>query len=201
MKRGLLNNKEGAIELSITTIIIVVIGVTLLILGLVLVKNIFGGATKATDVLNEKTINTMAQLFGDETSDVIVKLGSDKTVSVSPDSKTNVVVLARTLDGTPATQSRLKATFSLDPANGNNCISPSILGEVRTKKLFVTPLNQPQPFDQASGAVAGISFEISVPKGTPICSQKVRVVVTDTSTNSEVGFDSFILRVEKGGWF
>jgi len=201
MKRGLSNNKKGAIELSITTIIIVVVGVTLLILGLVLVKNIFSGTTKAVDILNDKTISTMAQMFGDETSDVIVKLGADKTVPVQPEKRSNVIILARTLDGTTATQDRLKATFTLDPANGNNCLSPGILGEVRTKKLFVTPINQPQPFDYASGSVAGISFEISIPKGTPTCTQKVRVVVTDTTTNSEVGFDSFILRVEKASWF
>ena len=38
------SSKRGAIELSMTTIIVVVIGVTLLTLGLTFVKNIMGGA-------------------------------------------------------------------------------------------------------------------------------------------------------------
>ncbi|MBT4630627.1 hypothetical protein HOC06_00165, partial [Candidatus Woesearchaeota archaeon] len=36
-----MNNKKGAIEMSMTTIIVVVIGITLLSLGLVWVKTIF----------------------------------------------------------------------------------------------------------------------------------------------------------------
>ncbi len=41
--------KKGAVELSMTTIIVIVIGVTLLILGLVFVRNIFGKATSLSE--------------------------------------------------------------------------------------------------------------------------------------------------------
>lgn len=41
-----MKNKKGAIELSMTTIIVIVIGVTLLILGLAFVRNTFGNISK-----------------------------------------------------------------------------------------------------------------------------------------------------------
>lgn len=47
-------NKKGALELSMNTIIIIVIGVTLLILGLTFVKGIFGKTTKLADGAFEK---------------------------------------------------------------------------------------------------------------------------------------------------
>ena len=42
-------NKKGAIEMSITTIIVIVIGVTLLVLGLTWVRGLFGKLTKITE--------------------------------------------------------------------------------------------------------------------------------------------------------
>ena len=44
-----MKSKKGAIELSITTIIVIVIGVTLLILGLGFVRSIFGNISKISD--------------------------------------------------------------------------------------------------------------------------------------------------------
>src|SRR3989338_5702909 len=42
-------NKKGALELSMNTIVIIVIGVTLLILGLAFVRGIFGKVTKLSE--------------------------------------------------------------------------------------------------------------------------------------------------------
>ena len=50
-------NKKGALELSIGTIVIIVIGMSMLILGLVLVQKIFVGSTNNVDDLNNKIRN------------------------------------------------------------------------------------------------------------------------------------------------
>ena len=50
----LARNKQGALELSIGTIVVIVIGMSMLILGLVLVKTIFTGSTAAIGQLNDK---------------------------------------------------------------------------------------------------------------------------------------------------
>ena len=54
-----IKNKKGALELSVNTIIIIVIGVTLLTLGLLFVRGIFGKVTEISD----KTFNKANDLL------------------------------------------------------------------------------------------------------------------------------------------
>jgi type II secretory pathway pseudopilin PulG len=71
-----LGGKRAAVELSISTIVIVVLAVSMLILGLVLVKSIFTGAKNVADMSNEQLKNQISTLFGDQ-----------RKVVVYPDSK------------------------------------------------------------------------------------------------------------------
>ena len=50
-------NRDGALELSIGTIVVIVIGMSMLVLGLVLVRTIFTGSTESVKVLNEGVFN------------------------------------------------------------------------------------------------------------------------------------------------
>ena len=54
-----LNNssKRAAIELSIGTVIIIVLAMSMLILGIVLIRSIFTGATESVNTINEKDKN------------------------------------------------------------------------------------------------------------------------------------------------
>jgi hypothetical protein len=63
--------KKGAIELSIGTIVIIVLAMSMLILGLVLVKNIFGGATYNIDTMNEKVKGEISKLFVEDRKTVV----------------------------------------------------------------------------------------------------------------------------------
>jgi len=71
-----IGEKKGAVELSISTIVIVVLAVSMLILGLVLIRSIFKGATSVAEMSDEQLKNQMNELYGDT-----------KKVSVYPDSK------------------------------------------------------------------------------------------------------------------
>tara|TARA_Y100000310_G_scaffold343934_1_gene454030 strand:- start:624 stop:1163 length:540 start_codon:yes stop_codon:yes gene_type:complete len=57
--------KRGAIELSINTIIVVVIGITLLSLGLKFVQNIFGDIEEEREGIMELTETQIRELFGE----------------------------------------------------------------------------------------------------------------------------------------
>ncbi len=69
-------DKKGAIELSMTTIIVIVIGVTLLILGLVFVRGIFTGLKDISD----STLGKAKSLLGEGLEDV------SKFLTLSPES-------------------------------------------------------------------------------------------------------------------
>jgi hypothetical protein len=67
MKRG----KKGAIELSIGTIVIIVLAMSMLILGLILVRSIFIGAKYNVDEMNDKVKDEIAKLFVEDKKSVI----------------------------------------------------------------------------------------------------------------------------------
>ncbi len=62
MKRVWLN-KKAAIELSMTTIIVIIIGITLLSLGLIWVKSTFSNATDISDKAFEQAQGTISDIF------------------------------------------------------------------------------------------------------------------------------------------
>lgn len=72
------SNKSGALELSVSTIVVVVLSVTLLIMGMVLVRNIMCSATGLTDDINTKVQGQIEALFGAQSGEVAcIGAGSD----------------------------------------------------------------------------------------------------------------------------
>lgn len=63
--------KKGAIELSIGTIVIIVLAMTMLILGLVLIRSIFTGAKYNVDTMNDKVMDEINKLFVEDRKTVI----------------------------------------------------------------------------------------------------------------------------------
>jgi len=65
--------KKGAIELSMTTIIVVVMGITLLTLGLMFVRNIFFGIEETAGGVQDISKKQLDQLFKGEKQGIYVK--------------------------------------------------------------------------------------------------------------------------------
>jgi hypothetical protein len=64
-------NKKGAIELSIGTIVIIVLAMSMLILGMVLVKNIFTGSSENVLQMNDQVKDQINKLFVEDKRTVI----------------------------------------------------------------------------------------------------------------------------------
>jgi len=193
-------SRKAAIELSIGTIVIIVLAMTMLILGLVLVRTIFVTSTESVNDLDQKIKNEISALFTDIGDDVLIKLGADKTAKIKPSTDSfGIAIGARTLDGSQTDRERLKYKLTLEEANGKNCMS--ILGQKNTANLFTTSLNKQLSFDSFQGANAFARVQLVIPKGTAVCTQKVFVDVTDTKDNSMVGGNFFIIEVIKTGFF
>ena len=83
-----MQNKKGAIEMSMTTIIVMVLGVTLLILGLVFVRFVFDKGTDLAKNAFEKAEGSIDELSQKDKPLVIspdrieIKKGNSQTVSV-----------------------------------------------------------------------------------------------------------------------
>ncbi|MEK6928686.1 MAG: hypothetical protein AABW65_01875 [Nanoarchaeota archaeon] len=77
-------NKKGAIEFSITTIVVVVLGISMLIMGMVLVRNVMCGALSLTGEVNTKVEAELNKHFSSTESEVIcIGAGSDP-IKIAP---------------------------------------------------------------------------------------------------------------------
>ena len=76
--KKLKRSNKAAIELSIGTIVIIVIGMSMLILGLVLVRTIFSGAKYNVDQLNKNVEAEINKLFNEKGQKTIIYLPSNQ---------------------------------------------------------------------------------------------------------------------------
>ena len=67
-----MRQKKAAMELSIGTIVIIVLAMSMLIFGLVLVRNIFAGGTDAVESINRGVINEINNMFADPNTRVAI---------------------------------------------------------------------------------------------------------------------------------
>jgi len=190
-------NRDGALELSIGTIVVIVIGMSMLILGLVLVRTIFSGSTRSINDLNEQVQNEIRDLFDDDSGNLVIKLGSADTAKVKPGERFNVAIGAQHPDGASITRQSLLYKIELADDSDENCLR--ILGKERAEDLFVTRVNTWNEFDRYSGSNAFALIEIDVPKGTARCTQKVNVDMRLKEVQSPSDGDAFVLEVGREG--
>ena len=73
--------KRGAMEMSVGTIVTIVLLMTLLVLGIFLIQRIIGGSTDAVDAVNRQVIREINDLFGDETRKLSV-FPNDREITI-----------------------------------------------------------------------------------------------------------------------
>ena len=112
-----MQNKKGAIELSMTTIIVIVIGVALLSFGLIFVNKIRTGVTGISDQTFDEAQTLLSEGFSDVTEFLTI---SPDSVSIEPgkDRAVKVTVLNQedkditiTLTTSPTKDEKLKCLF------------------------------------------------------------------------------------------
>jgi len=76
--------KKGALEMSIGTIVIIVIAITMLILGIVFVRSVMCGALSLTGDLNDRVTGEINKLFGSTGGEVQCVGASGEPVRMIP---------------------------------------------------------------------------------------------------------------------
>lgn len=160
--------KKGAIELSIGTIVIVVLAMSMLILGMVLVKNIFGGATDITEMTIDQVRNEITKSWGEE-----------KRLMIYPDSKqlrvrsgsegAFAVGIKNLLTGADSTTKQFR--YEISVAERGNCQ----VGERELEQLIVTGKEiTPTPLAPGSEPIVR-KVTLSIPDGFPLCTFSYKI--------------------------
>ncbi len=97
--RGILNKKAG-MELSMGTIVILVLGVSMLILGIILVRNIMCSGLQITKDINEGVRNELKNMFGADQIGVNCMGEGNQEINLATGDERKVVCLIRTEEQT-----------------------------------------------------------------------------------------------------
>ncbi len=191
-------NKKAAVELSIGTIVIIVLAMSMLILGLVLVRSIFTGATDNVDEINEKVKEEIKNLFVSDDERAVLKL-TESTAKVKQGAEFGVAFgIRNTESGVVGSQLFRYDTILDDPNINKNCGVSKEVAEQWIKfgsgSLSVRP-----------GDVDAERIKIVLPEDTPLCETKYRIIIyrPDKGESQSNPYEdlSFFLQIEAKGLF
>jgi hypothetical protein len=186
-KNKMLTRKKAAVELSMSTIVIVVLAMTMLIVGIVLVRNIFSGATDIADLTTDQIINEINQMFGEEEKVVIYP--STDTIPVRQEKQSGFAIGIRNkLSGAEAQS----ATFSYDVIPVSDIESDCGITEEELMSLFVSGSNSDENIPIATGDPKAVKVLFNTGEGDPLCTARFRVDVKANGNN----YDSTYVFIE-----
>lgn len=200
-----MENKKGAFEMSMSTIIIIVLSVSFLILGLILLRNIYGVADTSITSINEKLQSELQKIFTDETKNLVIYSGTDRLVKIRAGTTNfGILIAAQTLNNIRIdTPDKVQYKFELvDDGSATSCIK--LLTKTRTLGLFRQKFDTWIDSSDADGPISREILYVSVPSDTRTCTQSVRVSALDKTAVAEgetIGFQTFTIEVLKRGLF
>jgi len=208
MQLSKIKQKRAAIELSIGTIVIIVIAMTMLILGVLLVRNIFTGATDSVDSLNDKVKAEITNLFTEETAKIALRIPADRIVKVKSGSDDfGMAFGAQTKNGANIENSPTGnwLRYWIEKTNnGPQCSGISILDHDFGNGDKAPTNGGPQysqgyDFEDTESENGYVRLVYDIPDGTEECTQRYKIHVT--GNGGEVASASFRVQISSGGIF
>jgi len=173
-----ISSKKGAVELSIGTVVIIVLAMSMMILGIVLIKNIFEGSTVAVNSLNKGVINEMNKIFADKTAAIGFAPSTRRVTMVQGASAEGFAFKVRNKD---KEEKRFTYTVEVDPSFDVRKKCGSSFTSEKLNNWLVTDsgtVNLGPEKVQELGEL--ILYE--VPESAPLCTIPYKVRVIDSGT-------------------
>lgn len=205
MQARQLRSKKAALELSMSTIIIIVLGVMFLILGIVLLRGIFGVATKSITNIDDQLSGELRKIFTDGEDSVVIYLNDNNLAKIRAGTTNfGILIAAQTANNLPIDDAtKVQYKLELIPETSiKSCYK--LLGETKTKALFRDSFDTWLDSYDGDGAVSRKIIYLSIPGDTRLCTQQVRVTVIDRtadSTGEVLGFKTFSIEILRKGLF
>ena len=183
-------NKKGAFELSISTVIIIAIGATLLILGLIFVNNIFDLASTTVDLIDKNTKSQINQLFNEDDRKTVVYLPANEAVVKKGKSYNVEFGIKNTVRGESNAGQFTYQTRVSEVESGCQGLSESkaqgfiALGADSTRPISILPGGDPEER----------TIKLEIPDDAPLCSVTYDIIVKKDGADYHTNY--FILDIE-----
>jgi len=169
--------KRGAIELSVGTVVIIVLAMSMLILGIVLIRNIFSGATTSITQIDQGVKNEINQLFSQNQDRKLILFPTTGIVEIEQGSQDSgfAISIRNTADSADKdfsfeVESDSEGSCSEDPLASGGPVR-IITGQEGSIKLPPnTAMENP------------IHIRFGVDDTAPTCTFRVKVSVTESAT-------------------
>jgi hypothetical protein len=165
----MINNKRAAIEMSVGTIVTIVLMVTMLILGIILIRNIFSSAKGVVDLTDTQLRNEVNKLFSEENA-----------VAIYPGTRYVEIKQTATGDGVGFGIKNLQqgaageTTFSyqVSASDVSNC---GVSAEVAESWIIVGKAESDIAIPVGGSVVRRVLFQI--PLGSPLCTARYKLEI------------------------
>jgi hypothetical protein len=185
MKMSPRMSKRAAMEMSVGTIVTIVLLMTVLILGLVMIRTIFKGSIENINTIDQSVKNEISKLFSEDTSKRIVVYPTSKKVIIQKGEDS--LGFGFSLRNVESEQKdftyRIEAVDSSCNMNFNEAEKLIALGRVRTTPITLPPgtfMDDP------------IFVRFGIPETTPPCLIKYEITVESNGeayTRSELDLE------------
>jgi len=162
--------KRGAIELSIGTIVIIVLAMSMLILGLVLVKNIFSTSNDIVDMTDDQLRDRISTIWGEDKK--LVAYPTSREIEVKPGEVSGFGIGIKNLGkgSSPPTDFRYEVVVS-DEDIERKCG----IGASEAEGWIVT--GRAESLEIAPGEFTSGKVLIEIPEGSSLCTFRYRINV------------------------
>ena len=129
MKLSKISSKKAAIELSIGTVVIIVLAMTMLILGILLIRTIFVTTTDSVKQVDQGVKNEISKLFSENQDKKLILYPDSKLIKLEQGSQdSGFVISIRNLE-----QTDKQYTYQVVPGSQGSCLNAPITptGSVR----------------------------------------------------------------------
>ena len=169
-------NRSAAMEMSVGTIVTIVLLVSVLILGIVLIKNIFTSAKSVVDLTDQQLRNEVEKLFSEE-SKMSVYPGT-RLVEIKQDSTNGVGIGIRNLLTGASSDKTFSYVVTISDADLNKKCG---IDEETVEGWIVTGRTEENiPIPSGDFSTQKVLFEI--PVGSPLCTIRFRINVNADAT-------------------
>jgi len=198
-----LRNKKAAFEMSMTTIIVIVLSVVFLIMGLVLLRNISQVATGSISGIDEKLKTQMSSLFADEEQPIFIKPEDGQLKIRAGTTNFGFIIGGRTKNGVDIVKrSDVQYRLILNP--DSDCAKK--IGVAKIKSWFagsskIAASDDDSVYNPITDYKSDMGFvrvQVDVPSGTVLCTQNVLydfIDKTDPTQTQPIGGGSFTIQV------
>jgi hypothetical protein len=201
-----MRNKKGAMEMTVGTIVTIVLLMSALVLGLILTKTIFTKTTENVQNIDAQVKGEINDLFGEDGTGFVIRLGNQNTAKIKQGTPNFGVPIGfsptvPTVWGT----SHNACTYTITPFTGaqycqgkgwTNICTPVATASVKTGCTNIQ-------FNEFSNNNGYALIKIDIPETVPPCLQRFTIEVKCTGVGGDAEYTkaSFDIEVLKKGIF